>query len=107
MRGRNTKNEVTLTNIKSRPIEKIIIKKDGKEISVKMNDAELVREAVTEIDAEIQRTGKLPQGIDGKFIQWLREAKAAVDNGQDIVNYKNMTVSRIIPDYRALKNVTD
>lgn len=99
-------NEVTLSNVESRPIEKIIIKKDGKELRIKMNDAELVQEALKTIDEHVKNTGELPQGIRGSFIQWLREANEACKSGESIVSFKKRTITRTIPDYRALKNVT-
>ena len=106
MKRLRTNSEVTLTNIESRPIEKVIVKKNGKEMRIKMTDAELVKEAVKSVDEYIKEFGELPQGMQGNFIQWLREAKQAVDNGESIVAHKKMTITRTIPDYSALKNVT-
>lgn len=107
MKARNSKSEVELTNVKPRPIEKVIIKKGGDKIVVKMNDDELVNEALSEIDAYIDEHHQLPPLMDGKFIQWLRECKEAAQSGEDIVRHKRTTVSKTIPDYRLLKNVSD
>lgn len=107
MRSSRTKsNEVSLSNIESRPIEKVIVKKGGQEIRVKLNDSELVKESVKSIDDYINEHGELPQGMTGTFIQWLREAADAVEKGESVVAYKRKTITRTIPDYSALKNVT-
>lgn len=106
MRNSRTKsNEVTLSNIESRPIEKVIVKGD-KEIRIKLNDSELIKSAVKTIDEHIKETGELPQGMTGTFIQWMRDAADAVEKGESIVAYKRKTITKTIPDYSALKNVT-
>ena len=106
MKARNSKNEVTLSNVESRPIEKVTVK-GGKKIVVKMTDEELVNEALKEIDEYIDETGELPPQMDGKFIQWLRETADAAKSGESVVRHKKTTVSKTIADYRQLKNVTD
>lgn len=99
-------NTVTLSNVESRPLEKVVVKKSGKEIRVKLNDAELVKEAVKTIDNYTKEYGELPQGMQGNFIQWLRETAQAIDNGESVVTHKRMTVVRTIPDYSTLDGVT-
>lgn len=99
-------NTVTLSNVESRPLERVKVLKNGKEIRIKLNDAELIKEAAKTIDAYTKEYGELPQGMQGNFIQWIREAAEAVDNGESIVQHKRMTVVRTIPDYSTLDGVT-
>ena len=106
MKKSRTNNTVTLSNVESRPLEKVVVKKSGKEIRIKLNDAELVKEAVKTIDAYTKEYGELPQGMQGNFIQWLRETAKAVDEGESVVAHKRMTVVRTIPDYSTLDGVT-
>ena len=106
MKKSRTNNTVTLSNVESRPLDKVIVKKSGKEIRVKLNDAELVKEAVKTIDNYTKEYGELPQGMQGNFIQWLRETAQAIDTGESVVAHKRMTVVRTIPDYSTLDGVT-
>lgn len=80
----NTNQVETLTNVKRRTIKN----EDGKELL----DSELITLAVEKIDSYIADNGTPPPQLDANFIEWLRDAKTAVDAGTDIVEHKNATV---------------
>lgn len=89
---------VELRNVPSRPI----VNTDTGE---KLSDSRLVRRTVKAIDEYVQEHGRLPVGLDGKFIQWLRETDAACQAGADVVTVKQTTVSRTFDDYSILEGV--
>lgn len=83
-RNINTNQAETLTNVKRRTIKD----EDGKELL----DNELISLAVEKIDSYIVDNGTPPPQLDANFIEWLRDAKTAIDAGTNIVEYKNSTV---------------
>ena len=91
---------VELKNVPSRPI---VNKKTGE----KLTDSRLIKNAVKAIDEYVNKNGKLPVGLSGKFIDWLRETDAAIDAGADVVHVKQTTISKTFDDYSILEGVDD
>jgi len=109
---KNTSNSstVSLSNVRPRPLTKRITHKRGNSVEeerVKLNDGETVSVALKAIDDYTKTNGRLPAGIDGKFVQWLRDVNKEVKGGADIVAIKGATVSRMVDDYSMLKGVDD
>ena len=107
MRKKSDSHIVELKGVKPRPMVRRIKHKDGSEEILKLNDAQVVANAVKVIDEYVKENKSLPAGVDGKFVQWLRETNDAVKGGENIVEHKQTTVSRTVSDYRDLQGVTD
>lgn len=77
------KSNIDDANIVSRPLKH----KNGDVL----NDVELCRQAVKNIDDYSKQYGK-PPNIDPKFVSWLRQAVNYCANGGDIKTYKEQYI---------------
>lgn len=81
-----------VTNIRTRPFLC-----NGK----MLNDKGLINLALTTIKEYEDKTGSAAP-INPNFVQWLKDAKSAIDNGENIVKFKEKTIQKTVPDYSIL-----
>ena len=86
----------TVTNIRTRPFLC-----NGK----MLNDKGFINLALTKITEYEDKTGRAAP-INPNFVQWLKDAKTAMDNGVNIVKFKEKTIQKSVPDYSILVNNT-
>lgn len=62
-----------------------------------MSDKEFCYHANIALDKYYAQHNKYPIGANGRFVQFMREWKTAIDNGQDATQYKKKHVVQTVP----------